>query len=111
MSILDFRASYVEYLDGSTEGYYDKHGVWHEGDETWCFLAKCNVMQSGQESKISIPDGSVEHYTYTIGGLPKDCREFVYGERIRIHILGGEDYDERTVKGFQRYQFQCKIYC
>lgn len=111
MSILDFRASYVEYLDGSTEGYYDKRGEWHDGDERWCFLAKCNVMQAGQESKISIPDGSVEHYTYTIGGLPRDCRKFKYGERIRIHVFGDEEYDERTVKGFQRYQFQSKIYC
>ena len=110
MAILNFRASYIEYLDGATEGYYDKSGEWHEGQE-WRCLARCNVMQSAQESVINIPDGSVEHYTYTIGGLPKDCRAFKYGERIRIHVLGSKEYDERTVKGFQRYQFQCKIYC
>ena len=111
MAILDFRASYIEYLDGSTDGYYDKQGEWHAGKEEWKKLAKCNVMQAGQENQITIPDGTVEHYSYTIGGLPKDCRKFVYGERIRIKQLGSEDYDECTVKGFQRYQFQSKIYC
>ena len=111
MSILDFRASYVEYLDGSTEGYYDKRGEWHDGNERWCFLAKCNVMQAGQESVVTLPDGKQVHYTYTLGGLPRDCRKFVYGERIRIHVLGEGEYDERMVKGFQRYQFQSKIYC
>ena len=111
MAILDFRASYVEYLDGATEGYYDKRGEWHEGHEQWKFLAKCNVMQAGQENQIALPDGTVERYSYTIGGLPRNCRKFHYGERIRIHMLGCCDYDERTVKGFQRYQFQCKIYC
>lgn len=111
MAILDFRASFVEYLDGATEGCYDKRGVWHDGAAEWKFLAKCNVMQAGQESVVTIPDGTQEHYTYTIGGLPRNCRKFVYGERIRIHVLGEDEYDERTVKGFQRFQFQCKIYC
>ena len=111
MAILDFRASYIEYLDGATDGYYDKRGEWHEGKEEWKYLAKCNVMRAGQEQVVTIPDGTVERYTYTIGGLPKDCREFLYGERIRIHQFGSARYDERTVKGFQRYQFQCKIFC
>lgn len=111
MAILNFRASYIEYLDGATDGYYDKRGEWHAGTEKWKCLAKCNVMRAGQESQITIPDGTVEHYTYTIGGLPPNCREFQYGERIRIHQFRSKDYDERTVKGFQRYQFQSKIYC
>lgn len=111
MAILDFRASFIEYLDGSTDGYYDKRGDWHGGEETWKVLAGCNVMRAGRESQIQLPDGTVEFYTYTIGGLPADCREFKFGERIRIHQFGSVSYDEKTVKGFQRYQLQSKIYC
>lgn len=110
MAVLDFRASYIEYLEGATDGYYDKRGEWHAGGERWVYLAKCNVMRAGKENQITIPDGTVGHYTYTIGGLPKDCREFRYGERIRIHMFGSADYDERTVLGFQRYQLQSKLY-
>lgn len=51
-------------------------------------------------------------YSYTIY-LPKKTREFVTGEKVRVSFFGDGTLQEKkefSVKGFHRYQHQCKMW-
>ena len=106
--ILDFRSSYIDYL---VEGLNTRNedGDLIKGEDTWVEnYIPCNIVPAGKANEITLPDGTVETYSYTIH-TNTNCREFKCGERVRLHILGGEGV-EKKVKGFQRYQLQCKIW-
>lgn len=108
MAILDFRSSRFDYLIES-EGYRNEDGDYVDGESQWVEYLPCNIVPAGQANQIAIPDGTVETYSYTIH-TSADCREFKYGEKVRLHILGNEEGVVKTVKGFQRYQLQAKIW-
>ena len=113
MAVLDFAAHYLGYLDSLSEGYTDrKTGDYVDGKEKWIDdYCRCDIVPAGQANQIPIPDGQVETYSYTIYNLPRSCREFKYGDRIRVKMYGSDDdVREFTVKGFHRYQMQCKIW-
>lgn len=112
MAVLDLAAHTLDYLT-SSEGYEDEEtGDYIKGESTWVEdYAKCDIVPAGKANTITLPDGQVEPYSYTIYNLPRDCRNFVYGEKIRIKMFGSsEDIREFDVKGFHRYQMQCKIW-
>lgn len=89
-------------------GYEDNNGDWHEGKEEWSEPMKCHAIPSGSANEISFPDGTSFKYSYTVERLPPDCREFEFGEKVRIGIFGREiDFE---VKGFHRYQLQSKLW-
>jgi hypothetical protein len=113
MAVLNRTAHIFEYLSAKSEGYRDRAtGDWVDGKEEWVTnYCKCDIVPAGKANQITIPDGQVETYSYTIYSLPKSCREFKYGDKIRIKFFGSEDdVKEFTVKGFHRYQMQCKIW-
>lgn len=89
-------------------GYEDENGDWHEGIEAWSEPMKCHAVAAGKANEITFPDGTTDTYSYTIGRLAPDCREFKTGERVRLNIFGTER--EYEVKGFHRYQLQSKIW-
>ena len=113
MAVLDLSAHVLEYLEAVSEGHNDRTtGDWVAGTEQWVTdYCKCDIVPAGQANTIPIPDGQVETYSYTIYGLPSSCRDFKYGDRIRVKMFGSnDDVREFTVKGFHRYQMQCKIW-
>lgn len=112
MPVLDFSAHVLGYIT-ETEGYRDKEtGDWVSGKEqeveSYC---QCDIIPNGKANSIPIPDGSVQTYSYTIYNLPRNCREFHYGDKITICFFGKQE-DKKTFKvlGFHRYQLQCKIW-
>lgn len=108
MAVLDFRSSYFDYL---IEGLAvkDEDGFITKGEPTWVNkYMTCNIVPAGQANQITMPDGTVETYSYTIHASTR-CRDFKYGDKIRIHVLGGEG-EIKSVKGFHRYQLQTKIW-
>lgn len=107
MSVIDFIPHHLSYLI-SEPGYEDDNGDWHEGKEEWSEQIKCHATAAGSANQITYEDGTAANYSYTVGRLPKDIREFKIGERVRLNVLGEER--EYTVKGFQRYQLQSKIW-
>lgn len=107
MPVLDLKPHRLSYLEASP-GFEDDNGDWHEGTEEWSKPYKCHAVGGGKATQITYEDGSVANYTYTIGRLPKDCREFKLGERVLLDMFG--EKKEYTVKGFQRYQLQSKIW-
>lgn len=108
MSILNLKASYLEYLS-KTKGEKDEDGNYIPSTSEWVKIGRCDVTPSGEANVITLPDGSTETYSFLIRNLPKDCRELKYGEKVRLVMLGQESF-ELKVKGFQRYQLQCKVW-
>ena len=112
MAVLNFAPHLLSYYQ-VTGGHDDPEtGDYITGSESWVEdYCKCDLVPAGKANTITIPDGQVETYEYTIYNLPKDCRKFEYGEKIRIKVYGdSEDVREFTVKGFHRYQKQCKMW-
>ncbi|MBQ8969167.1 MAG: hypothetical protein IJ064_05500 [Bacteroidaceae bacterium] len=112
MSVLDFAPHTLDYLE-VVPGHDDEEtGDYIKGSEIWVEgYCKCDAVPAGKANTITTPDGQVEPYSYTIYNLPRTCRKFVYGERVRIRFFGHpEEVSEFTVKGFHRYQKQCKMW-
>lgn len=93
----------------TSEGYEDDNGDWHEGESSqWSDPIACHAVPAGSANEIVYEDGSVSTYTYTIGRLKADCREFKIGEEVKLYVDGVER--RFTVKGFHRWQHQSKIW-
>lgn len=89
------------------EGYEDSNGDYHEG-EAQSGSYPCQAVPSGAANTISFEDGIVQTYTYLVI-LPKNCRKFVVGEKVKLQLEGGTT-SEHKVKGFHRYQMQSKLW-
>lgn len=111
MPILKMKPHYLEVLTKSAE-YEDENGDFHAGAETWERVCRCDAVPAGQASSITTPDGVELQYSYTIY-LPKKTREFLTGEKVRIIFFEEGTLQEKkefSVKGFHRYQHQCKMW-
>lgn len=111
MAVLDFAAHTLSYQT-VTQGYEDpESGDYQESQTYWVENAyKCDIVPAGKADQITIPDGNVQKYSYSVYNLPQDCREFQYGDKIRIKFFGKGEGKLFTVLGFHRYQHQCKIW-
>ena len=89
---------------------YDENGdpIQTESSE-WENVCKCDIVPSGRSNVLTLPDGTQTSYSYTISNLPRDCKEFAYGDTIRILFYGKDPKDFKGL-GFHRYQYQCKIW-
>lgn len=99
------------YVDEETGDYVKGSSVWVED---YC---RCDVVPAGKANVIKLEDGTTDTYSYTVCNLPLSCREFKYGDKIRIKLYGGEKNEnqeclvrEFAVLGFHRYQLQCKMW-
>ena len=110
MGVLDFNAYEIEYLSEGT-GHYDDNGDYQGNSEgTWINAGRCNAVPAGRNNVIALPDGRQISFSFTIILHDARAREFKYGERIRLTTVFGKETIELTVKGFARYQYQCKIF-
>lgn len=107
MPVLDLIPHKLSFLE-VRDGYEDCNGDWHEGETAWSGEMPCHAVAAGAANTISFADGKNVSYSYTIGRLDPDCREFKIGERIKLNIEG--IIREFSVKGFHRYQLQSKIW-
>ena len=111
MPILNMKPHCLFRLSKS-DGFEDEHGDFHDGGETWVKVCKCDVVPAGRVNTITLPDGSVLQYSYTIY-LPKNTMEFNVGEKVSISFFGHgptQEKKEFSVKGFHAYQHQCKMW-
>ncbi len=107
MSVINFKPHYLRWLTISG-GYEDENGDWHPEKEEWSEPMECHAVPAGQANIITYADGTTATYSFTIGRLRPDCREFMVGERILLNIDDKER--EFHVKGFHRWQLQSKIW-
>lgn len=89
-------------------GYEDGNGDWHEGEEEWSKPVACYASANGSAQQITFADGVDSSYSYEISKLPANMDKLKVGFRVRLTINGEER--EYKVKGFQRYQLQCKVW-
>lgn len=107
MSVIDMIPHMLSYLI-ITDGYEDDNGDYHPGTKKWSEPIKCHAVPAGRANEITFADGQTSTYTYTVGRLPSDCREFKIGEDVMLYINGL--LRKFTVKGFHRYQLQSKLW-
>ncbi len=106
MATLDFRAHGLDYEVSEFETL--ENGDRRESSKYWVEdYTKCDIVPAGQASTFTFDDGQKEKYSYTVY-LSRDCREFKYGERVRINMYGKKRVFK--VVGFQRYQLQAKLW-
>lgn len=109
MAILDFNAYQLEYLVQG-QGQYDENGDYEAAKDEWVEYGRCNAVPAGRNNIIALPDGQTERFSFTIHLHDPHAREFKYGERVRLYTIDRMEVIELIVKGFARYQLQCKIY-
>jgi hypothetical protein len=96
----------LSYLS-QTDGYEDGNGDYHEGTSEWRGYIPCNAVPAGKAAERTFEDGKVRAYSYTVN-LNTEI-DFQIGDRVRIEFLNGK-VREFGVKGFHRYQLQCKMW-
>ena len=106
MAVLVMKKHRLSYLV-TTDGYEDENGDYHAGKSEWCGYIPCNAVPAGKASERTFADGKVRAYSYTVNFNSE--RDFEIGDRVKIELLNGE-VREFGVKGFHRYQLQCKIW-
>ena len=108
MAVLNKNPHRLQYLVSTISGYDDDNGDYHLGEEHWEGDIPCDAVPSGKAEEKVFEDGVLRIYSYTVY-LPYNCRTFTIGDRVKISLLGGIER-EFNVKGFHRYQLQCKIW-
>lgn len=108
MAVLNMTPCYL-YICQSEPSYTDENGNRHVGKEAWSRYLKCDVVPAGQANEQDFGDGKIQTYAYTIYIYDRRCKDFSLGEKIKFlknNVLSKEFF----VKGFHRYQHQCKIW-
>lgn len=100
------KKQHLSYLI-TNEGYEDENGDYHKGSSEWCGYIPCNAVPAGKAAERTFEDGKVRAYSYTIS-LNTD-RDFQIGDRVKVEFHEGK-VREFGVKGFHRYQLQCKLW-
>lgn len=107
MAVLNRNPHRLQYLISSL-GYEDEDGNYHSDKEYWEGDIPCDAVPVGKAEEKVFEDGVVRKYSYTVY-LPSNCQTFSIGDRVKIRLSGGIER-EFEVKGFHRYQLQCKIW-
>ncbi|MDO4157011.1 MAG: hypothetical protein Q4F85_06175 [Prevotella sp.] len=109
MAVLKLYPHTLSYQQ-KTEGYKDDNGDYHKGGTEWVEdYKKCDAVPAGKEDVITYEDGTQSSYSYVVY-LGKDCREFHRNDLVRINFFDNKPGTEFSVKGFHRYQHQCKLW-
>lgn len=108
MALLDFKASKL-YRQTSSNGYTDDDGDYHPGVLDWEFECKCDVVPAGAANQITLPDGTSATYSYNVYNMPPGTKKLEEGDIVKLILYGGEEVIAK-VKGFHRYQYQCRLW-
>lgn len=106
MAVLVMKKHRLSYLV-TNDGYEDENGDYHEGSTEWRGYIPCNAVPAGKGAERTFEDGKVRAYSYTVN-LNIDI-DLKIGDRVKIEFPNGE-VRQFGVKGFHRYQLQCKVW-
>lgn len=93
----------------SVDGYYDENGDFVKGETKYGRCVQCRYEPNGRAQSISLGDGRVFLYNYTIY-LNTTCEEFVFGDTIEVFDQRGKSIGTFSVQGFHRGQLDSKIW-
>ena len=107
MAVIKIKPDRLSYLIPNN-GYEDENGDYHPGEAQWDGEIPCDAVTSGKAAERTFEDGVIRAYSYEVT-LPANIKDFVIGDRVKILFYGGVER-EFEVKGFDRKQYQCKIW-
>ena len=109
MAVLKLKPHTLQYQEVQ-QGYELENGDYVEGSKDWVSgCIQCDAVPlSGKATEVKFEDGTVKVCSYVVY-LDKNVRDFNLGELVKIRLLGGNIKVGR-VKGFVRYQMQCKLW-
>ena len=108
MPVLELMPHYLQVLNCRC-GKEDGNGDFVPAEESWGAIVSCDAVPSGKADEKVFEDGVSRKYSYTVY-LPAYCRDLKVGERVRLFLPPSPCPSEFTVKGFHRWQHQCKAW-
>ena len=109
MAILDFEPCYLYKSETVEANAVNDDGNRIPSVTNFSKYLRCDIVPAGQANQMDFGDGKLQTYSYTIYVYDKDCKDFSLGERIKFE-KDGKLSKPFYVKGFHRYQHQCKIW-
>ena len=103
------------YLLAREAGEVDDAGDYTEGAASEMAVGACAAVPAGAANEVTLPDGTVDTYSYTLY-LDPFVHELAHGDTVRIDLFAADGSGEGgsgrvyKVKGFHRYQHQCKVW-
>lgn len=108
MAVLNFKPNRLRYKIDVVQGYTDDNGDYHQGKSEWSEYINCDsVPSSGEANALIDTNGNKVNYSYVVY-MSTNVKDFKFGEIVRLERYGIEY--EYSVKGFQRYQTQVKLW-
>lgn len=109
MAVLNMKPHTLDYKV-EQPGRELENGDYVQGTSEWVSgCIRCDAVPlSGMATEVKFEDGSTKVCSYVVY-LDKNVRDFFLGELVRINLLGGA-VKVGKVKGFVRYQTQCKLW-
>lgn len=108
MSVLKLKPHRLEYCISSEASILD-NGDAVEGNKEWKGPIACDAVPlSGKAAEVRFEDGTTKICSFVVY-LDRDVRNFTLRDKVRIYLLDGSVKTGR-VKGFVRYQMQCKLW-
>ena len=87
----------------------DANGDYDDAQEEIVMQVQCDAMPVSGEARVyTLPDGTATTYSY-VCFLPVDVPELKHGDKVCLTRKDAAQ-QEFTVKGFQRYAFQAKVW-
>jgi len=108
MAVLRTKPHILSYL-ATAPGQEDDNGDYEAGVSQWEGCIPCDaVPATGSAREEAFSDGVARSYSYVVY-LPASCRHFAVGDIVRLFFSDGT-VNELSVKGFRRWQHQCKMW-
>lgn len=108
MAVLKLKPHRLEYKVVE-QGVELENGDYIEGSVKWLGSIPCDAVPlQGKATEVKFEDGTTKVCSYVVY-LDKDVRNFSLKEVVRVYLLDGSVKVGR-VKGFVRYQHQCKLW-
>lgn len=110
MSVLSMKPYWLQYSVVQPE-YRDESGDWHSGEVEWIdSLVRCDIVKNDTTALIrEYEQGDEVKHSYTVY-LDKVAPTLSVGTKVRILDKDGNELLVADVKGFTRYQLQCKMW-
>ena len=91
-------------------GSYDKNRNWVEGSETISGPIPCRYEPNGKANTITLLDGSVYRYSYTVYLSVNPSLDIKFGDFVELTSQDGVFIGRYEVKGFHRGQLDMKVW-
>lgn len=109
MALVSFRPHRMRIVRKG-EGSYDENGDWQEGTDIFSDYYPCRYEPNGSAQTITLPDGTIYKYSFTVYLCVNPELMLRYGDVIELTSQDGIVRGRFPVKGFHRGQLDMKAW-